>query len=99
MIIKQIKWEKANTGWVKLNTNGSADIAAGTTGGGGLIRDDRGSWIMGFTRKIDKADSFLAETQALHDGLLLCNQLKFNAVMVELDAKALVDALKKSFIC
>ena len=62
MIIKQIKWEKANTGWVKLNTNGSADIAAGTTEGGGLIRDDRGSWIMGFTRKIDKADSFLAET-------------------------------------
>ena len=94
MIIRQIKWEKPNTGWVKLNTDGFADIAAGTAGGGGLIRDDRGSWIMSFTRKIGKADSFLAEIWALCDGLLLCNQLNFNAVMVELDAKALVDALK-----
>ncbi|XP_065639085.1 uncharacterized protein LOC136071559 [Quercus suber] len=93
MIIRQIKWEKPNTGWVKLNTDGSTDIASGTTGGGGLIRDDRGSWIMGFTRKISKADSFLAETWALRDGLLLCNQHNFNAVMIELDAKALVDAL------
>ena len=73
MIIRQIKWEKPNTGRVKLNTDGSVGIAAGTAGGGGLIRDDRGSWIMGFTRKIGKADSFLAETWALHDGLLLCN--------------------------
>ena len=94
MIIRQINWEKPNVGWVKLNIDGSADIATGTVGGEGLIRDDRGSWIMGFTRKIGKADSFLVETWALRDGLLLCNQLNFNAIMVELDAKALVDALK-----
>lgn len=49
---------------------------------------------MRFTRKIGKASSFLAETWALRDGLLFCNQLKLNAIMVELDAKALVDALK-----
>ena len=49
---------------------------------------------MGFTRKIDKANSFLTETWALRDGLLLCNQLNLNAVMVKLDAKALINALK-----
>ena len=95
MVIRQIKWKKPNTGWVKLNTDGSADVASRTAGGGGgLIRDDRGNWIMGFTRKISKANSFLAETWALRDGLLLCNQLNLNAIMVELDAKALVNALK-----
>ncbi|KAK9990593.1 hypothetical protein SO802_025578 [Lithocarpus litseifolius] len=98
MVIKQIKWEKPNTGWVKLNTDGSADVASGTAGGGGLIRDDRGNWIMGFTRKIGKANCFLAEMWALRDGLLLCNELNLNAVMVELDAKALVDALKNPLI-
>ena len=36
----------------------------------------------------------IAKTWALRDGLLLCNWLKFNAVMVELDVKALVDAFK-----
>ena len=80
--------------WVKLNTNGSANASSGSTGGGGLMRDDRGNWIMGFTRKIGKTNSFLAETWALRDGLLLCNQLNLNVVMVELDAKALVDTLK-----
>ena len=94
MIVRQIKWEKPDMGWVKLNTDGAADVAAGSAGGGGLIRDDQGNWIIGFTRKISKAYSFLAETWALHDGLLLCNQLNLNVVMVELDAKALVDALK-----
>ena len=71
-----------------------ADVASGTTRGEGLIRDDRGNWIMGSTRKIHKANSFLTETWALRDGLLLCNQLNLNAVMVKLDAKSLVDALK-----
>ena len=94
MVIRQIKWEKPNMGQVKLNTNGSADVASGTAKGEGLIRDDRGNWIIGFTRKIDKANSFLTETWAMRDGLLLCNQLNLNAITVKLDAKALVDALK-----
>ena len=94
MIVRQIKWEKPDMGWVKLNTDGAADVAAGSAGGGGLIRDDQGNWIIGFTRKIGKTSSFLAETWALRDGLILCKQLKLNAVMVELDAKALIDALK-----
>ena len=94
MAIKQVRWEKPSTSWVKLNTNGSANASSGSTEGGGLIRDDRGNWIMGFTRKIGKTNSFLAETWALRDGLLLCNQLNLNVVMVELDAKALVDTLK-----
>ena len=94
MVIRKINWEKPNMDWVKLNTDGSVDVASGTAEGGGLIRDDQGNWIMGFTRKIGKANNFLVETWALRDGLLLCNQLNLNAVMVELDAKALVDALK-----
>ena len=94
MAIKQVRWEKPSTGWVKLNTNGSANVSLGVAEGGGLIRDDRGNWIVGYSRKIGKTNSFLAETWALRDGLLLCIQLNLNAIMVELDAKALVDALK-----
>lgn len=47
---------------------------------------------MGFARKIGKADSFLAELWALRDGLLLCQQLNLTAIIVEPDAKAIVDA-------
>ena len=94
MAIKQVRWEKPSMGWVKLNTDGFANASSGAAGGGGLIRDDRGNWIVGYSRKIGKTNSFLAKTWALRDGLLLCNQLNLNADMVELNAKALVDALK-----
>lgn len=45
---------------------------------------------MGFACKIGKTTSFLAE---LHDRLNLCLNHNFAAVEVELDAKAIVDAI------
>ena len=34
-------------------------------GGGGLIRDDNGDWVVGFARKIGIASSFMAKLWAL----------------------------------
>ena len=48
--------------------------------------------LTGFARKIETATSFLAELWALQDGLLLCLQVHAQAVFIELDAKAIVDA-------
>ena len=93
MVIKQIRWEKPDQGWWKLNTDGSQVAALGSAVGGGLIRDSRGNWVTGFTRKLGNANSFTAEVWALRDGLMLCVQKKIPAVIVEMDAKALVDAL------
>ena len=83
---------------MKLNTDGSANTSTGSAGGGGLIRDEGGNWILGFSRKIGKVNSFMAETWALRDGLLLCQHLKLNAVIIKLDAKALVDALNNPLL-
>ena len=58
-----------------------------------MIRDSKGNWVTGFTRKLGNANSFTAEVWALRDGLMLCVQKKIPAVIVEMDAKALVDAL------
>ena len=54
---------------------------------------------MGFSRKIGRADSFVAEIWALRDGLQLCCHLNIGAVVIELDAKSLVDVLNKSSYC
>ena len=42
MITKLIKWERPESGWLKLNTDGSFDDLLGNAGGGGLIRDEQG---------------------------------------------------------
>ena len=61
-----------------------------------MIRDEFGNWVIGFSRKIGRTDSFVAELWALKDGFQLCRQMNACAVMIELDAKSLVDALNNS---
>ena len=99
IVVKQVRWEKPDLGWFKLNTDGTANGSAGNAAGGGLIRDDRGNWVMGFSRKIGRADSFVAEIWALRDGLQLCRHLNIGAVVIELDAKSLVEVLNNSSYC
>lgn len=93
MMLKQVRWERPDDGRMKLNTDGAASVSLGLAGAGGVIRDDRGNWVVGFSRKIGKTNSFVAEIWALRDGLFLCNQMNLSALIIELDAKALVDAL------
>ena len=52
--------------------------------------------MIGFSRKIGRTDSFAAERWALHNGLQLCQQMSVCAVLIELDAKSLVDVLNNS---
>ncbi|XP_065620593.1 uncharacterized protein LOC136063724 [Quercus suber] len=88
-----VYWSKLAYGWVKLNTNRSSLGNPSIAGGGGLIRDEEGKWIVGFARKIRMTTSFLAELWALCDGLNVCLNYNFAAVEVELDAKAIVEAI------
>lgn len=99
MVVKQVRWEKPDPDWFKFNTDGASSGSLGTAAGGGLTRDARGNWVMGFSRKIGRTDSFVAEIWALWDGLQLCCQLNVCAVMIELDAKSLVDVLNNSSYC
>ena len=65
----------------------------GLAGGGGVVRDWTGRWIVGFTRKISITTSLLAELWAIRDGLMLCIERNFSKVEVELGAKVIVDML------
>ena len=99
LVVKQVRWEKPDPGWFKVNTDKSLSGSIGTTAGGGLIRDEFGNWVIGFSRKIGRTDSFVVELWALRYGLQLCCQLNACAILIELDAKSLVDALNNSSYC
>ena len=45
----------------------------------------------GFARRIGTTNSFTAELWALRDGLLLCQQMNVQVVIIELDVRAIVD--------
>ncbi|KAK9998044.1 hypothetical protein SO802_017647 [Lithocarpus litseifolius] len=91
-----IRWERPALGWLKLNTDGLALEQLGVAGGGGVLRDERGDWVIGFARNIGRASSFTAELWALRDGLSICLVENFLKVEVEMDAKILVNMLTDS---
>lgn len=64
---------------------------SGITGCGGVVRDESGNWVAGFSRRIRFTNNFEAELWGLRDGLTLCSNLNISALIVEEDAKAIVD--------
>lgn len=46
---------------MKLNTDGASSGSLKLVGGGGVIRDEEGSWVIGFARRIGSINNFLAE--------------------------------------
>ena len=55
------------------------------------MRDSHGEWISRFSRHIGITNSFVAELWRLRDGLLLCSNLNIPFLIVELDAKSIVE--------
>ena len=64
-------------------------------GSGGLIRNEKGEWVKGYARAIGITTSVAAELWALRDGIRLCTALKLPAVEIELDAKVVIDLVRK----
>ena len=90
-IIKRVRWEKPQVGWKKLNTDSASKGNSGLARCGGVARDENGRWIAGFSRHIGVTSSFEAELWGLREGLIFCSNLNIHSLLVELDAKAVVD--------
>lgn len=66
-----IGWQCSEDGWVQLNTDGSMNFALSKAGCGGLIRNSRGEWVVGFTKNLGSCDAFVAEVWGVLEGLNL----------------------------
>jgi hypothetical protein len=58
------------------------------------LRDSNGNWIRGFSHKLGIANSLVVELWGLRDGLLLACDLHICKLIIEIDAKSVVDLLK-----
>ena len=68
----------------------------GIAGGGGILRDETGAWLLGFSRIIGITSSFMAELWAVRDGLSLCILRNSQVVEIEMDTiiSSIVDDCK-----
>ncbi|KAL2928100.1 hypothetical protein RDABS01_006903 [Bienertia sinuspersici] len=86
------KWRPPQSGFYKLNTDGSwRGIAA--AGGGGVIRSEDGGWATGFSASFHARTPLAAELLALKKGLQLAWDHNFKKLEVEVDAKELLNLL------
>ena len=87
----QVRWHPPPMNWYKLNSLGNP----GRAGGDGLIHDSNGAWVSGYARAIGHTTSVATELWAIRDGINLCIDLNLTNVVIEIDAKIVVDLLLK----
>lgn len=84
-----IKWVFPILGMVKLNVN-SACIKGVVAGYGGIVRDDNGCWMRGFSMNVGICSNYMPELRGLLEGLMLVLDLRFRRVKVNADSSEII---------
>ncbi|KAK4278488.1 hypothetical protein QN277_016327 [Acacia crassicarpa] len=87
------KWVPPDEGWVKINVDGAVSRYESRAGCGGVIRDRSGEWVAGFTHFLGSCSVFQAEEWAILKGLSLAWDLGLRRIILESDAKEVLDML------
>lgn len=90
-----VRWTIPPPGYFKLNTDGSVNLTTKHASAGGIIRNDEGIWVKGFTINIGEASIFMAELWGLREGLKLCLDVGIQNLCVEMDSISLVKLLNQ----
>ncbi|KAK8554229.1 hypothetical protein V6N12_031198 [Hibiscus sabdariffa] len=83
-------------GWVKGNVDASVHTSTGQAAIGGLLRDDCGDWVVGFTRPVGRCSVLVAELWTLHDMLHCAWNRGFRKVLIESDCLEVIRILQQT---
>ncbi|GMP59729.1 hypothetical protein CsSME_00022890 [Camellia sinensis var. sinensis] len=80
---------------LKLNIGGSTKGDPGEGGFGGLIRDERGMWLVGYYGKLGVCTSLEAELWAIYRGLAIAFEKGYKDLTIETDSSSAIELLKE----
>ncbi|KAF7818437.1 reverse transcriptase [Senna tora] len=84
--ILNVKWHPPNVGWWKLNCDGACSGNLGPFAIGGLIRDNLGNWVKGFSGFVGQGTALKAELWAIFSGTKLAFDLGCKFLWIETDS-------------
>ncbi|PNX72087.1 ribonuclease H [Trifolium pratense] len=78
--------------FINLDCDGAMknDIA----GCGGVLRDQAGTWIMGFAKHVGNATAYIAELWGVYEGLKLARRRGFERVELRIDSMVVVRSIQ-----
>ncbi|KAK8975615.1 hypothetical protein V6N11_004994 [Hibiscus sabdariffa] len=79
------RWLKPPRGWCKPNDVGAVARGSGMTACGGVVRDEEGNWLIGFSRKLGVCLILEAELWGLYEGLLAAWSINIRYLIIESD--------------
>ncbi|KAF7805325.1 putative ribonuclease H protein At1g65750 family [Senna tora] len=82
-----MSWQPPQEGWYKINCDGSYWYNSDDISCGGVIRNSRGEWITGFSKKLGKGSVFQVELWGALLGLRTAWELQLPRVVLETDSK------------
>ncbi|KAL4335727.1 hypothetical protein GQ457_07G012090 [Hibiscus cannabinus] len=79
-------WQPPTSDWLKLNTDGSRVSPEGFASCGGIVRNDNGEWIVGFSKYVGIYSIVVAELWGVFEGLALAWTRGFRKILLEVDS-------------
>jgi ribonuclease HI len=93
----EIKWMAPTQGWYKANWDVAIDKSQGRVGIGVIIRDEKGQTIAAMSKtRLKNLEPTMEEAFAAFNAACLCRDLKLQHIMMEGDAKLIVDAVNSN---
>ncbi|KAK4730263.1 hypothetical protein R3W88_023251 [Solanum pinnatisectum] len=89
--VNQVKWKPRVPGRFKLNTDGAVKENPGPGGLGGVIRNHRGDWIIGFYQHRSPCQPNPGKVRALRQGVLMAIEYKLNSIDINTDSMELIN--------
>ncbi|CAI0406908.1 unnamed protein product [Linum tenue] len=90
-----VAWERPDAGWTKLNFDGSCKGLKGVSSIGGVFRNHKAEFMLGYAEPIGSTTSVVAELAALQRGLELVLENGWSNVWLEGDAKSVVEVISR----
>ena len=87
------RWKFPPAGWCKLNTDGASGASSREAGCGGILRNDQGHWIGGFSYRIGNYTAIIAELWGILIGLEWAWNMGIKKIILECDSKVAVSML------
>lgn len=92
-LMETIRWMPQRSDFVKIDINGFCGKNK-LAGCGGVICDSSGDWICGFSEFIGTCYGLMAEVWGLLEGLKLTSARGYTRIIINVDARRVIDAVK-----